>query len=93
MADTRYLRQREKVTPPHVSLKTLRNVAGITLEALIERMSEFDFEVSVGALSAVENGHRGASEQLIEAIAGAYGIEADEITTTYQPKRWRKDAA
>lgn len=79
--------QRAKVTPPHVSLSDLRAAAGLTLDTVCRRMAETTGKpFSRGALSAIENGHRGASAEAIAALCVAYGLHADAITTTYTPR-------
>lgn len=47
---------------------------------------------SRGALSGIENGHRGASAQTLAALAVAYGLRSDAIRTDYVPRE-REDAA
>jgi len=88
MTRTTYDQQRRKVTPPHVSLHDLRLATGITIDALCERIADVTGKKPTrGAISAIENGHRGASVELLTAIAGAYGLPAGAITTEYQPRR------
>lgn len=87
-AKQRYDRQRAAKTPPHVSLKFIRFVAGIKIDELISRMEEATGKrYTVGAISAVENGHRGASVELLRALEGAYGLPEGSITTQYEPRR------
>lgn len=87
MANSRYLHQRQKVTPPHVSIGDLRRALGLTLDQVCERVEESTgIELSKGGLSGIENGHRGASGAVLEALAGAYGLAADAITTDYRPR-------
>jgi transcriptional regulator with XRE-family HTH domain len=75
------------MTPPHVELKDLRAAVGITLDQLIVRVNEVcGLEVTRGAISAIENGHRGASAELLEAIARAYNMRPDALSTTYRPR-------
>lgn len=85
---TRYDKQRPHRTPPHVSLGVLRVAMGLTLDQVCERVSEEfpELRVTRGHLSAIENGHRGASAQLLNALALAYGIEPTKITTDYAPR-------
>jgi hypothetical protein len=85
----RYERQRPSVTPPHVSLGDLRLAVGLTIDQLIERVEEeTGRRYTRGAISAVENGHRGASEELLEGLALAYGLRRDALTTTYEPRKF-----
>ena len=89
MTTTRYAetKERPKVTPPHLALRDVRMAVGITLEALAQRIKEVSgIEVTRGALSAIENGHRGASDELLAAIGLAFGCGADAVTTDYEPR-------
>jgi len=89
---TRYDRQRPRVTPPHVTLGDLRAAVGLTLDALADRVAELEGEENrptKGALSAIENGHRGASESMLKALALAYGLREDAISTDYEPRTRR----
>lgn len=86
-AKRRYSAQREKRTPPHVSLKTLRTVLNLTLHEVAQRVGEITGDTPTkGALSAIENGHRGISGELLAALEQAYGLDPGCITTTYKPR-------
>lgn len=86
-AQSKYESKRGSKIPPHVSIKYLRIAAKLTLDQAIERMAyETGRRYSRGAISAVENGLRGASVELIEALALAYGIPPEVIDTKYQPR-------
>lgn len=80
--------KRAKRTPPHVSLGTLRQVAGLRLDDVCERVQELFPEITLtrGALSAIESGTRGASTVMLAALAAAYGIRADQLVTDYDPR-------
>lgn len=83
----RYSRQRNPKVPPHVSLAVLRRVSGLTLDEVCDLVAEVvDDRPTKGALSAIENGHRGASAQLISGLEHAYGLPSGSITTTYTPR-------
>lgn len=86
----KYANQRARRIPPHVSLGHLRAATGLTIDQLIERMRQEVPELTVtrGAISAIENGHRGASEQMLDALAAAYGLPAGAIATDYRPRQW-----
>lgn len=92
MLQSKYETARRRVTPPHVPLAALRAVAGLTIDQLIDRISEeLPPEVKPptrGGISAIENGHRGASQQMLDLIAGAYGLPSGSITTDYVPRAW-----
>ena len=87
-ATRRYSRQRVAKTPPHISLGTLRKqVLKIRLDDVADRIEEITGDrPKRGTLSAIENGHRGASAELLAALESAYGLEPGSITTTYRPR-------
>lgn len=82
-----YRNQREKVTPPQVSLGALRRACGLTLDALCERYEETTGnELQRGSLSGIENGHRGASREVLAGLEDTYGLNRGDIFTTYRPR-------
>lgn len=82
-----YLNQRPKVTPPHISLSDLRAAVGLTLDQVCSRFTEETGQpLTRGALSGIENGHRGASAPLLAGLEAAYGLRAGSITTKYEPR-------
>lgn len=94
MPKTDYSKQRQPRTPPTVSLRTLRQACGLTLDTVCERMSEsLGREFTRGALSAIENGHRGASPTVLQALALAYGIDETAIVTDYTPVERAREVA
>jgi transcriptional regulator with XRE-family HTH domain len=91
-----YGNQRPKVDPPVVPLPALRKSHGLTLGDVLTRIEENrGRRYTPGALSAVENGHRGASQQFLEDIAEVYGLEPHDLWTGYAPRNQRnaEDAA
>lgn len=82
---TPYDSQRPRRTPPHVSIGALRNAIGLTLDEACARASEYGPSLTRGALSGIENGHRGASRQTLAALEQAYGLRAGDLTTDYSP--------
>lgn len=83
----KYTQKQKPVTPPHVSLGTLRKVAGLTIAQLIIRIETATGNTySRGAVSAMESGIRGVSVQFITDLAAAYGVDRSAITTTYLPR-------
>lgn len=79
--------QRARVTPPHVSLKTLRKACHLTLEEVCQRVSEVTGKEMVrGSLSAIESGLRGASAEVLRGLAHAYDIDVDDIDVQYTPR-------
>lgn len=89
----RYANQRPKFQPPVVTLAAARKAQGKTLQAVCDHINEeFSFAKPVerGTISAIENGHRGASVQMLRAIASALGIPAGAIDTQYEPRQSRQ---
>ncbi|WP_231702933.1 helix-turn-helix domain-containing protein [Tsukamurella asaccharolytica] len=82
----RYGKVRPRRTPPHVSIKILRLAARLTLDDVAERMADFGEAPARGTLSAIENGHRGASREFLAALEQALGIPEGSITTDYEPR-------
>lgn len=79
---------RERRTPPHVSLRTLRNVSGKTLDDVCEATAEvLGKPLTRGAMSAIENGHRGASPSVLRALEVVYGLAPGDLTVDYTPRR------
>lgn len=84
---SRYDAQRPRRTPPHVSLAALRAVSGKTLDEVCAAASEvLGKPLTRGALSAVENGHRGASQALLDALEVAYGLRPGDLVVDYAPR-------
>lgn len=82
-----YLHQRPKVPPPHVSLSDLRAACGLTLDQVCARYAEATGDtLTRGALSGIENGHRGASALVLAGLEAAYGLKAGAIDTAYEPR-------
>lgn len=83
----KYRNQRDRVTPPHVSLRALRVACKLTLDqvcALVEE--ETGRPLTRGALSAIESGLRGASAEVLRGLAHAYDLRPDDIDTKYEPR-------
>lgn len=97
MAQTPYDKQRPKRTPPHVSLADLRSALGLTQDEVCRRvMANTDQSFTKGALSAIEQGHRGPSATTVGALEVALGLKPGAIKLDYQPthdRRERKDGA
>lgn len=90
----RYQHQRDRVTPPHVSLGDLRAACGLTLEQVCARFTEATGDtLTRGGLSGIEHGHRGVSENTLAGLEVAYGLRAGSITTTYEPRHRERTAA
>lgn len=83
----RYDRQRSPKVPPHVSIAVLRQVSGLKLDEVCDLVAEVTGDrPTKGALSAIENGHRGASAQLIAGLEHAYKLPVGSISTNYAPR-------
>lgn len=69
-------------------------MSGLTLEQVAAAVTDIleiqppEKAVTRGAISAIESGLRGASVQMLDAIAVAYGLEPGDLTTDYAPRRW-----
>lgn len=88
-AKTRYDQQRPRRTPPHVALGDLRSAVGLTIDRVLDRLEEQTGKrYTRGAISAIENGHRGASADLLVQLAIAYGVRPGAIRTDYEPREW-----
>lgn len=76
------------MTPPHVSLTALRNALGLTLDQVCALVAEATDSrpMTRGAMSAIESGTRGASQQAIEGLEKAYGLRTGDIDTQYTPR-------
>lgn len=82
-----YDNQRSRRIPPHVSLGDLRAVSGKTLDQICDAASEvLGKPLTRGALSAIENGHRGASRPVLAALEVAYGLRPGSLSTDYVPR-------
>lgn len=84
---SKYERQRQAKVPPHVPIKYVRLAANLSIDAVIDRIrKETGRLYTRGAISAIENGHRGASSEILEALEIAYELPVGSITTTYIPR-------
>ena len=90
---TKYDQQRRRVTPPHVPLVAVRNALGlkqVDVAAEVSRILGKSF--TKGGLSAIENGHRGASAETLAAIEIALGLRDGDLVTDYTPTHSRRRA-
>lgn len=79
---------RQEVLAPYIPLAVLRTKMQLTLTAVAARIfEETGVHTDRGTLSAIENGHRGASQEMIAALAAVYGIDPTCIDTQYVPRR------
>lgn len=60
---------------------------GFTLDKVCQHIyEETGMRPDRGTLSAIELGHRGASTQMLEALALVYDIPVSVIDTEYEPR-------
>lgn len=91
---TSYNHQRPRRTPPHIALQDLRSVSGKTLDQVCDGVAEITGKAFTrGALSAIENGHRGASTAILGALEIVYGLRAGALVTDYQPREHARAAS
>lgn len=87
-----YDKQRQPKSPPHISLRAVRAASGLTLDQVAATVTEIlgieppKSPVNRGTISAIESGLRGASSEMLDAIAVAYGFQPGDITTNYVPR-------
>lgn len=79
-------------------MKGIRKATGLTLDQVAAAVNEVlgraeSKRVNRGTISAIENGLRGASVQMLDAIAVAYGMEPGDIVTDYQPRQREAQSA
>lgn len=61
--------------------------AGLAIDDVIAAIeSETGRRYTRGAISAIENGHRGASSEMLEAFEVAYKLPIGSISTDYVPR-------
>ena len=84
-----HYQQRPRVTPPHAGLRVVRLVSGKTLDEVCALANASDPKLSLtrGALSAIENGLRGASAEVIAALEVAYELAPGSFDTKYEPRK------
>jgi len=76
--------------PPLASLRCLRIASHQTLEQVAETVSELlNQKVSRGTISAIETGVRGASKQMLDALAVAFDLEPGDVYVDYDPRSRR----
>lgn len=82
---------RRKVTPPHVPIAGVRRLLGLKQAEVCHKVEAIlGKSFTVGALSAIEKGHRGASAEVLAAITTALGLHAGDLVTDYTPSHTRR---
>jgi transcriptional regulator with XRE-family HTH domain len=63
----------------------------MTLDEVMRRIETThpDLKPARGALSAIERGHRGVSDELLEALTAAYDLPSGALMTDYRPRSHR----
>ncbi|MGV0042070.1 helix-turn-helix domain-containing protein [Mycobacterium colombiense] len=73
-----------------IPIAAVRKALGLTLQNVCDHIhEEHGLKVDRGTISAIELGHRGASTEMLTAIAEALGVHATDIDTAYEPRRRR----
>lgn len=92
-ANRRYSQQRQRRTPPHITLQQhrldLKRKTGQPwdLDDVCDRIEAITGDRPArGTLSAIENGVRGVSAELLSALEQAYELPPGSITTDYTPR-------
>jgi len=79
MANTKYT-ERDRKAPPTVSIRSLRIATGRTLDDVCKSFEEIAGKpLTKGALSAIESGLRGVSDETAKCLALAYGLDEQAI--------------
>lgn len=74
--------RRAKRVPPLVGIRHLREAHGWTLDQVRYRVQEITGSaepISRGSLSAIETGQRGASIEVLGALAAIYGLRVTDL--------------
>lgn len=86
--------KRTRVEPPFMSLAAVRTVLGLKQSDICREVSEIlGHPFTAGALSAIENGHRGVSAETLEALEIAIGARAGDLQLRYEPSHSRRKAS
>lgn len=91
MATNKYDSQREKVQAPLVPLSALRAALGLKQTEVcngVEAITNKTF--TKGALSAIENGHRGASAETLAALEVVLRLAPGSLVVNYEPSHTRR---
>ena len=76
---------------PHIALAVFRNALGLSQADLAREVSlVLGREVPQGTISAIENGQRGASTEMLAALTVALDLPAGSVTTSYRPRKPRQ---
>jgi transcriptional regulator with XRE-family HTH domain len=79
--------RRPRVSAPYIPLAVLRQKMHLTQVDVCELIyKQTGIRPERATISAIEQGHRGASVELIEALAQVYEIDPSVIDTAYTPR-------
>jgi len=81
------LSPRERLTPPSVSLRVLREAHGLNIPALVRRIADQGVDVTADHISNCELGWKRPSNQLLHAWAKALGISRLDIAAADDGER------
>lgn len=88
---SKYENQRPKVQAPLVTLAAHRASHGLTQTIVCEQVSAItNKSFTKGALSAIEQGHRGASAETLAALEVALRLTPGSLVVTYEPSHDRR---
>lgn len=96
MAQTAYDKQRPRRTPPVAPLAAIRASHSLTQEVVCQQVASITNKTfTKGALSAIEQGHRGASAETLAALETALRLPSGSLVVDYDPGHDRRplDAA
>lgn len=82
---------RRTVAPPVVGLAAVRGSHRLTQDAVAEGVAALTNKTfTKGALSAIENGHRGASAETLRALETVLSLPAGSLQVAYEPSHDRR---
>lgn len=91
MPQTDYDKQRKRVTPPQLSLASLRISQRRTQEEVRREVEVIlGKSFTAGAMSAIESGTRGASAEVLAALETALRLRPGDLVTDYEPSHARR---
>lgn len=91
MSQIAYNKQRPKRVPPVVGLADVRASHGLTQAAVCEQVAAItNKSFTKGALSAIEQGHRGASAETLAALETALRLRPGSLLVDYDPGHERR---
>lgn len=89
-----YDQQRPKVAAPLVPLSAHRASHGLTQDSVCQQVAAItNKSFTKGALSAIEQGHRGASAETLSALEVALRLAPGSLVVSYDPSHDRRKRA